>query len=197
MRPLILRPSSGIAVAIVIWVIAATILVSLTVVGDGPGAELWPVAPVVAAVAWFVWVALWWPRVRIAGEGLEVRNPFRTVQLPWDEVKDVDSRGTLVITTSAGRVTAWAAPPKNRAGERRTEFIARARQWRSTETPSRSAGRSPSDPDAAEIIRRVQSGRTRVPMTADEPYDSIVTSWNVIVIAVSIAFIVGSIASLI
>ena len=110
MRPLVLRPPSGITVTVVIWIIAAVILISLVVVGDGPGSELWFMAPVVAAVAWFTWVALWWPCVRIAGEGIEVRNPLRTVRVPWDEIEDVDSRGTLVITTRSGRVADGGAP---------------------------------------------------------------------------------------
>src|SRR6478735_8282898 len=51
MRPLVLRPPSGITVTVVIWIIAAVILISLVVVGDGPGSELWFMAPVVAVRA--------------------------------------------------------------------------------------------------------------------------------------------------
>ena len=197
MRPIILRPSSGITVTVVIWVIAAIILISLLFVGDGPGSELWFIAPAVGTVGWLVWVALWWPSVRIAGEGIEVRNPLRTVRLPWDEVRDVDSRGSLVITTSAGPVSAWAAPPNTVLGDRRAEFVARARTWRSgREYQAPDVSRRPSEPDAAEIIRRVQSGRTKVPQTG-EPYAGMTTSWNFIVIAISVLLIGWSITSLI
>src|SRR6478735_279547 len=139
----------------------------------------------------------WWLCVRIAGEGIEVRNPLRTVRVPWDEIEDVDSRGTLVITTRSGRVAAWAAPPNTRLGERRAEFVARARQWRNAGYVAPNGARRPdAEPDAAEIIRRVQAGRIRVATTGDA-YEGVIRSWNFAVIVVSVVALAWSIASII
>lgn len=194
MKPLVLRPSSGIYVTVAIWVVGVVIVGTLVFVGDGPGSELWPIAPTIGAVAWITWVLLWWPCVRIAGEGVEVRNPLRTTRIPWSAISDLDSRGTLVITTPAGRVKAWAAPPPVGSQHRRAGILAAAR------ARLRSASQAPkddpmADPDVAELIRRIQTGRYRLPMTA-EPYVDVTVSWNILVIAVSVVAVVGAVVVL-
>lgn len=192
MKPLVLRPSSGIFVTIAIWVVGVVIVGTLVTVGDGPGSELWPIAPTIGAIAWVVWMLFWWPCVRLAGEGVEVRNPLRTVRIPWSAIEDLDSRGTLVITTTAGRVKAWAAPPPISSQHRRMTLLAaaRARLTRNSAKDDPSA-----DPDVADIIRRVQTGRYRLPMT-EEPYETVATSWNVVVIAVTLVAVIGAVVVL-
>lgn len=185
------RPSSGVIVTVVIWVIAAVILGTLVLVGDGPGSELWPMVPAIGAVAWLTWVVLWWPCVRLAGEGVDVRNPFRTIRIPWSDIVDVDSRGTLVLTTPAGRVKAWAAPPAVSSFQRRADAVARAR----ARIMPRPAPKKDVEPDVAETIRRIQTGRYRLPTTG-ETYATVTVSWNVVVIVVSVVAVAAAIVGL-
>jgi hypothetical protein len=194
MKPLVLRPSSGIFVTVSIWVVGVVIIGTLVLVGDGPGSELWPMAPTVGAIAWLTWVLLWWPCVRVAGEGVEVRNPLRTVRIPWSSIVDLDSRGTLVIETPGRRVKAWAAPPAISSQHRRMSLFAaaRARLRANSNAPKDDPS---ADPDVADIIRRVQTGRYRLPMT-EEPYETVTASWNILVIAVTLVAVVGAVVVL-
>lgn len=193
MRPLIFRPSSGVIVTVLVWVVAAVIIGSLVAVGSGPGAELWPIAPVAVAVAWLTWVLLWWPRVRLAGEGIEVRNPFRTTRIPWTDLDEVDARGTLVLSTPAGPVKAWAAPPAVNRLRRRADAIARIR-GRGGQTTASARVRN-DDPNVAEAIERSRDGRHRLPSTAD-PYPSVSTSWNIAVLIVSVVVVAVAVVRL-
>jgi hypothetical protein len=193
MKPLVLRPSSGIYVTVVIWVVAAIILGTLVAVGDGPGSELWPMAPAIGAIAWVVWMLFWWPCVRLAGEGVEVRNPLRTVRIPWGDIIDLDARGTLVITTPSQRVKAWAAPPAVGSQHRRMSALAAAR---ARIMPRAIPKNDPSaDADVADVIRRVQTGRYRLP-TTEAPYETVTTSWNLIVIVVAVVAVVAAVVVL-
>jgi hypothetical protein len=56
------------------------------------------------------YAALWLPYVDVTDGGVELRNVFRTVRLPWPAIQDVDGRYGLRLATSYGRFTAWAAP---------------------------------------------------------------------------------------
>jgi hypothetical protein len=41
---------------------------------------------------------------------LVVRNPFRTIELPWDTVTDLSARLSFIAHTEARRFTVWAIP---------------------------------------------------------------------------------------
>lgn len=193
MRPLVFRPLTGVVVSVVFWIIAVMIVVSLLASGQTRGAQLWPIAPAAVAVAWLTWVLLWWPCVRIAGEGVLVRNPLRTVRIAWPELRDADSRGSLLLTTSAGTVTAWAVPPPYTSMRRRANDALRAR---SRVAPVRADVRdAPDDADVADTIRRIQSGRYLLPTTG-APYRGVSTRWNVAVIAVSVVVVAMAVVRL-
>lgn len=193
MKPLVLRPNSGIYVTVAIWVVAVVIVGTLVTVGDGPGSELWPLAPAIGAIAWVVWVLFWWPCVRLAGEGVEVRNPLRTVRIPWTDITDLDGRGTLVITTPSLKVKAWAAPPPVSSQHRRMGMFAAAR---ARITSSNAPKNDPSaDADVADVIRRIQSGRYRLP-TTEAPYETVTMSWNLVIVAVTVVWVVAAVVVL-
>ncbi|WP_077489974.1 PH domain-containing protein [Sinomonas mesophila] len=56
------------------------------------------------------WVLFWRPGVLVSDAGVELRNPFRSVGVPWDALAHVDTKYALTLITDHGRFTAWAAP---------------------------------------------------------------------------------------
>ena len=71
---------------------------------------IWPIA-LVAVVAW----ALFWrPSLRMQEHGITVENVFRTYFVPWPSITDIDTRFSLTIHTSRGRVPVWATPAPGR-----------------------------------------------------------------------------------
>lgn len=56
----------------------------------------------------------WWlfryPYVAVDDDGVTLRNPVRTIQVPWPALVDVDTRFALTLVTPQGRWSAWAAP---------------------------------------------------------------------------------------
>jgi hypothetical protein len=111
-QPVVIRPSFGRLLTVIVSAIAVLVLVS-TVVGGR--ADLLPTAvwaPVMLAYA--SWLVFWHPRVRIATEGVEIRNVLRTHEISWPAIREVDTKWALNITTAHERVTAWAAPAPGR-----------------------------------------------------------------------------------
>lgn len=111
-QPVVIRPSFGRLLTVIVSAIAALVLVS-TVVGGR--ADLLPTqawGPLLLAYA--AWLVFWAPRVRIATEGVEIRNVFRTHDISWPAIRRVDTKWALNITTAHERVTAWAAPAPGR-----------------------------------------------------------------------------------
>lgn len=192
MRPLVYRPATGIVLTLAIWLTASLILGSLIAVGDGAGSQLRPLASFALSASWFTWVLFWWPRLQITADGIEVRNPFRTTRIPWDELQSLDERGNLSLITAAGRVTAWAAPIASRRRERRMEATAR---MRSRFRILAEATSTDSEPEAAETIRRVLSGRY-VLAHSSSPFPTTVKTTNAVVLAVSVIAVLAPIISL-
>jgi len=56
------------------------------------------------------WAAFWRPHVEVSDGGVRVVNTFRTVQVPWPAINEVDGRYGLRLYTAFGTVTSWAAP---------------------------------------------------------------------------------------
>src|ERR1700754_5005687 len=56
------------------------------------------------------WAAFWRPHVEVSDGGVRVVNTFRTVQVPWPAITEVDGRYGLRLHTPLGTVTSWAAP---------------------------------------------------------------------------------------
>jgi hypothetical protein len=105
------RPAFGRTLAVVTGVVCAFGVVALFW-GDAPSAirYVWPIL-LIAAVAW----ALFWrPSLRMQEHGVTVENVFRTYFIPWPSIQGIDTRYSLTITTSRGKVPVWATPAPGR-----------------------------------------------------------------------------------
>jgi hypothetical protein len=69
---------------------------------------------VVTFAALLIWVLFWAPYVTIAPSGVTIRNLIRTQRVSWPAIKLVDTKYALTLTTTVGKVTAWAAPAPSR-----------------------------------------------------------------------------------
>ena len=71
-------------------------------------------APALLLLALLVWQAYWRPQVEISDGGVEIRNVWRTVHVPWPAVQDVDGKLGLRLVTAYGAYQAWAVPAPRR-----------------------------------------------------------------------------------
>jgi Bacterial PH domain len=113
-----LRSRFGIALVIVLWVVLAAIFISLIV-------QFQPLAllrftPVIAFVAYAVWILMWSPSVTIAPSGVTIRNLLRTHDVSWPAIERIDTRFALTLYTTAGKIVAWSAPAPSRFAALRT-----------------------------------------------------------------------------
>jgi hypothetical protein len=71
---------------------------------------IWPIV-LVAVVAW----ALFWrPSLRMQEHGITIENVLRTYFVPWPSISQIDTRYSLTIHTSRGRIPVWATPAPGR-----------------------------------------------------------------------------------
>jgi hypothetical protein len=56
------------------------------------------------------WAAFWQPHVEVSDGGVRVANTWRTVEVPWPAITEIEGRYGLRLQTPYGAVTAWAAP---------------------------------------------------------------------------------------
>ncbi|WP_182113315.1 MULTISPECIES: PH domain-containing protein [unclassified Actinotalea] len=57
-----------------------------------------------------VWALFARPAVEVSDGEIVIRNVLRTVRIPWPTVEGADVRWNLVVRTTSGEWTAWAAP---------------------------------------------------------------------------------------
>ena len=110
------RPAFGRALAATLMVICA--FAALGVVGAG-GDMVLRVWPWLALIAFFGWAAYWRPLVEVDVAGVHVVNVFRTFDVPWPAIDEIDTRWALTLNTRLGNVKAWAAPAPGRQLMRR------------------------------------------------------------------------------
>lgn len=101
--------SRGLAVVTVSLAAALLVWLALT---EPPAA--WRYAGPVGLVAALAWLGFWRPAVEVSDGGVELRNVWRTVHVPWPAVQDVDSRLGLRLVTAYGSYQAWAVPAPRR-----------------------------------------------------------------------------------
>lgn len=89
------------------WLIAAAGLV-LTLASHGV-AGLWSVWPLLL-LAYAGWALFWHPAVIVAEQDVVLRNPLRTISVPWAALVTVDTKHALTLVTPGRRYVAWAAP---------------------------------------------------------------------------------------
>lgn len=76
---------------------------------DGLG-EVLRALPLAGGVALAVWALFWRPAVVVSDGGVLIRNPFRSTHVPWPTYRGLTVQWSLVVHTTDGDVTAWAAP---------------------------------------------------------------------------------------
>lgn len=111
------RSSFSRALAVVTIALCAVLLVSLALTA-GVGTTLRYAAPALL-VALLAWMAYWRPLVEVSDGGIELRNVWRTVQVAWPALQEVDGRLGLRLVTAYGTYQAWAVPaPRRTRGSR-------------------------------------------------------------------------------
>ncbi len=110
--PTTYRPGASRLLAGAIFVIGAVGLIALQV-NDGVGGLLrygwWLVLAAVLA-----WALFWNPRIHVDASGVLLVNVFRTIQLPWPSIQEIDTKWALTLKTAYGSFGAWAAPAPGR-----------------------------------------------------------------------------------
>jgi len=113
-----LRSRFGLVLTILVWCVCAASLV--TIVATGRWADLGRYGAVALLVAYAMWLLFWSPSVTISLSGVQVRNVLRVHDVTWPAIKNVDTKYALTIWTTAGKLTAWAAPAPSRYATMRT-----------------------------------------------------------------------------
>ena len=107
--------------AIALWAISAVIAVSLFFI-DRPS-QLAYLIPL-AFVNLLVWEGLWRPSLTITDDGIGVRNPFRSIQIPWNALVNVDTKFALTLFTPGRKFEVWVAPSPGRSFGYRSAAVA-------------------------------------------------------------------------
>lgn len=111
------RPKFMRAVAVVV-VGGVGALLAGVLVREGWAAALRDAGPL-GLFGWAGWVLLWRPSLAVGRQGVVVRNPLRTVTIPWPAVRSLDTRYALTFTTAARRWTSYAATAPGRGSVRK------------------------------------------------------------------------------
>jgi hypothetical protein len=110
-QEILYRPPFARVLAVVNVVVCAVGVIAL-IWQDATSAlrYVWPIV-LVAVVAW----ALFWrPSLRMQEHGITIENVLRTYFVPWPSISQIDTRYSLTIHTSRGRIPVWATPAPGR-----------------------------------------------------------------------------------
>ncbi|WOF24432.1 PH domain-containing protein [Microbacterium betulae] len=123
----------------IVWLVL-TAAVVLFLLGDvvvrGGAYQALLIAPWLLLPVWFVWVFLYAPHVTADRQGVRVRNPLRTTEIPWDAVREITLRWQVAFRLADGReIQAWAVAAKrpnrrshDQPAERETEILRELRE---------------------------------------------------------------------
>ncbi|WP_458115391.1 PH domain-containing protein [Arthrobacter sp. D2-10] len=106
-RTTVFRPRSSRWILVIACIIVGVGLASSIV---SSGLEALAAASPLLAVAAIAWWLFWYPAVIVGPDGVQLRNPTRTVDVPWAGLIHVDTKYALKLITPSGSYTAWAAP---------------------------------------------------------------------------------------
>jgi len=94
-----------------------------------------------------------YPAAYAWNDRLVVRNPFRTIELPWDAVTDLSARLSFIAHTESRRFTVWAIPvslrERRRSERHRVRDLSQAQRMAKRGVPAemlQSRNRRPYDP---------------------------------------------------
>ncbi|WP_104132123.1 PH domain-containing protein [Cryobacterium sp. M91] len=75
-------------------------------------------------VVLFVWEMLWRPSLQVTDSAVTIRNPLRTIVVPWAALVHVDTKFALTLYTPGKKFSVFCAPAPGRsltsAGRRKT-----------------------------------------------------------------------------
>jgi hypothetical protein len=152
------RSSAGQFGAVVVVIVAVLGLLSALLQGfSGIGFVVVPIMAV--CVAYLLGLR---PVVHETAAGLEIRNPFRTVEVPWAAVTDAFFNDVLVIEAGAVTVRCFAVPKpswRNRSGGS-TFMGGVAGRLRDPELPDPAMGRSNAADRIRDLAARFALGRS-------------------------------------
>jgi len=105
------RPVFGRTLAVVTVVVCAVGAVALLWEGTESALRyVWPIA----LVAVTAWALFWRPSLKMQEHGITIENVLRTYFVPWPAIQGIDTRFSLTIHTSRGKVSVWASPAPGR-----------------------------------------------------------------------------------
>ncbi|MDJ0339287.1 PH domain-containing protein [Cryobacterium sp. PH31-O1] len=150
----------------------------------------WLVIPALFVVL-FVWEVLWRPDLRVSDDAVTIRNPFRTIVVPWAALVHIDTKFALTLYTPGHKFAVYCAPAPGRSvtrsGQRRTTdpvpYV--SGQPRPGDLPGSESG------EAAHLVRArwnllQQSGRVDGGLAAQTPV-LVVWAWERVAIFVVFA----------
>ena len=79
----------------------------------GPSSR-WLAVPALFVVL-FVWEVLWRPTLHVNDEAVTIRNPLRTIVVPWAALVHVDTKFALTLYTRGRKFAVFCAPAPGRS----------------------------------------------------------------------------------
>lgn len=141
----------------------------------------WLVIPALFVLL-FVWEVLWRPSLQVSDEAVTIRNPLRTIVVPWAALVHVDTKFALTLHTPGRKFAVHCAPAPGRSltrsGQRKTTdpvpYV--TGQPRPGDLPGSESG------EAAQLVRArwdalQRSGRVDGGLAAQTPV-SVVWAWG-------------------
>ncbi len=120
---------------------------------------------ILGAITVIVYIVGWRPAVVADGQGVKIRNPARTIHLPWNEVTEIDATDALRIHDRTRIYRSWAV---SRGGALANTFRGRGTKYQSgkgveAQALAALARQSPADYAASTLkdIWRQARGRTK------------------------------------
>ena len=74
----------------------------------------WLVVPALFVVL-FVWEVLWRPDLKVSDTAVTIRNPLRTIVVPWAALVHVDTKFALTLYTPGRKFAVYCAPAPGRS----------------------------------------------------------------------------------
>lgn len=191
--PVVFRPWTGVAVTVLVGAVVVVSLTGLGIAGDTESLRRF--GPAFVALAILTAALFWLPAVIVSTDAVTVRNPLRTVIVPWERIVGVESRfGMRLMLTPKGAVSAWAAPADGRRANPRLLGLMKATGSAAASERTAREARERADGEAATYIRRVLAKRSaEFEAAAVSPRD-IVRTLNVPVVVTLVVVIGAAIA---